>query len=52
MASLDIYKSVARYYVRLKLEEAARLAYKKGEKEKYVKYQQLIKKLKESDSKH
>ena len=49
MASLDIYKSIARYYVRLKLEEAAKLAYKKGDKEKYLKYQRQIKKLKEID---
>ncbi|MGR6871782.1 hypothetical protein ACU6U9_05615 [Pseudomonas sp. HK3] len=47
MASLDIYKSIAIYYVRLKLEEAAKLAYKRGDKEKYLKYQRQIKKLKE-----
>ncbi|MFT5592195.1 MAG: hypothetical protein ACI8SR_000552 [Oceanicoccus sp.] len=45
MASLDIYKSVARYYVRLKLEEAAKLAYQKGDEERYLKYQKQLKKL-------
>ncbi|MFY0639693.1 MAG: hypothetical protein JXR16_01515 [Bermanella sp.] len=45
MSKLDVYRSVAKYYVRLKLEEAAKLAYKKGDMEAYKKYQQQLKKI-------
>jgi hypothetical protein len=45
MSKLDVYRSVAKYYVRLKLEEAAKLAYKKGDMASYHKYQQQLKKL-------
>lgn len=45
MANLDVYKSVAKYYVRLKLEEASKLAYKKGDMESYKKYQAQLAKL-------
>jgi hypothetical protein len=45
MARIDVFRSVAKYYVRLKLEEASKLAYKKGDMEAYKKYQQQLKKL-------
>ena len=45
MARVDVYRLVAKYYLRLKLEEASKLAYKKGDMEKYKKYQAQIKKL-------
>lgn len=51
MPKVDVYRLVARYYVRLKLAEAAQLALKKGDKEIYLKYQRQITKLKEIDSK-
>ncbi|GAA6134604.1 hypothetical protein NBRC116188_13930 [Oceaniserpentilla sp. 4NH20-0058] len=47
MITSNISKAIARYYVRLKLEEMARLAYKKGDMESYKKYQVLLKKLTE-----
>jgi len=45
MARIDVYRSIAKYYIRLKLEEAAKLAYKKGDMQSYAKYQSQIKKL-------
>ena len=45
MAKLDVYKSIAKYYVRLKLEQMIELADRKGDKAAYHKYKRMLKKL-------
>lgn len=46
MANVDVYKAIAKYYVRLKLEKASKLAYRKGDEISYKKYQEKLAKLK------
>ena len=45
MIAPNIAKAIARYYVRLKLEEMIELADRKGDKAAYHKYKRMLKKL-------
>ncbi len=45
MIAPHVAKAIARYYIRLKLEEMIELADRKGEKAAYHKYKRMLKKL-------
>jgi len=45
MISANVSKAIARYYLRLKLEEMIELADRKGDKAAYHKYKRMLKKL-------